>query len=379
MVQIALREKAEGFSRCGFCHGDLDYSSLTRCEACSAPHHLDCWSEGGACSACFHRHCDRESDVRRLGTRPSRRSRREANARRGARAGYDWVHAIFIAEVLLALACVVVGLMEGQAWIFLAYMAQGVALAAYFAFVDPESPPRSRESTESTESIEGTIRPPPSISDRIRIHRASPDPNAVIFGSPIDTYSGGAARSRTDSERQGGERREVEQRRPDFTELGALGPLSPMEIVATTAAPSPSSPLREVVQLPDLASLQEEARFRFAETALAESKGTARGEDALFPLLGTAPSTIGRLPASPAFRRIGGPEQGIDAIPDVAQAAGFVGSSPSAPIAGKVSSLTEPRLNPSQALGAEPSPEHQEELISKVRSEHSTDEFDEEI
>lgn len=50
--KTTTRSKSKA-SRCPYCHDDVQREQAAVCQDCQAPHHEDCWQEGGGhCSAC---------------------------------------------------------------------------------------------------------------------------------------------------------------------------------------------------------------------------------------------------------------------------------------------------------------------------------------
>lgn len=214
-MRIQLRQKEHQTPRCAFCHDDLTDDDVTKCLACDGPHHVDCWADHGACAACFHSRCDRPREARERAKqfRTQRTSRLQArNRRTRARQGTSnlWISVIFSIEVLLAFLVVVLGVFEGHAWVVVAYLVQGVALAIYFASADTlpgeaqnqnrrdRQQRRRRRRQDQQEEVEDGIdepsQPPAfgtSLSDRIRIRAVTGrvvedlDAGEQVVGSPI--------------------------------------------------------------------------------------------------------------------------------------------------------------------------------------------------
>lgn len=194
-MKIALRENEFSNPRCGYCHDELNNSERTHCTACSAPHHLDCWVENSGCTACLHPRCDRPDEIRELG-RKLRKQRvrgraRAARPRRETQTSQSWISFVFIVQVILAFFAVVLGLIEGYSWVIIAYLAQGIAVALYFAFSGQqgnELPTEERRRRRPAPERNAAPARAPSrvpISERIRINRVSLPSQVEVVGLPV--------------------------------------------------------------------------------------------------------------------------------------------------------------------------------------------------
>ncbi|MDF1667723.1 MAG: hypothetical protein P1V97_38660 [Planctomycetota bacterium] len=194
-MKIALRENEFSNPRCGYCHDELNNSKRTLCTACRAPHHLDCWVENSGCTACLHPRCDRPDEIREL-ARELRKERvrgraRATRTRRDTQPQQSWISFVFIVQVILAFFAVVLGLVEGYSWIIIAYLAQGIAVALYFAFSGQQNntlPAEERRRRRPPTDREVAQARPPNrvpISERIRINRVSMASQAEVVGLPV--------------------------------------------------------------------------------------------------------------------------------------------------------------------------------------------------
>ena len=177
--RIALRRRDDaGRARCAFCHGDVLNDATAACQACQAPHHLDCWVENVSCASCFHDTSDRPDEIRKLARRLGRGRGRRRGQPTLARAGesgdasrYRWTGLAFLIQVVLAFLVVVYGLLEGHSWVVGAYLVQGVALALYFAFLDTRESSEPSRDNRSAETAPPPAPEPEQLADRILIHR----------------------------------------------------------------------------------------------------------------------------------------------------------------------------------------------------------------